>query len=118
MMGVSVDFQEECHSAIIHENMTIYRLMVHDQQVEEIRSKMWSRDPKMARSFDGVSSESRFEMTYLDSKRGCQIKYLLSYLRLLMIGCPTRSLKRERVLVHQQRSLLVQSVERVILVSF
>ena len=97
--------------------MTIYRLMVHDQQVEEIRSKMWSRDPKMARSFDGVSSESRFEMTYLDSKRGCQIKFLPMYLNLLMIWCLTLILKRERILVHQPRSLLVQSVKRVIFVN-
>ena len=65
MMGESDDLQEECHSAMIHENMTIYHLMVHVQQVEEIRSKRRSRDPKRARSFDGVSSKSRLKMTCL-----------------------------------------------------
>ena len=30
--GVSDDLQEECHSAILHDNMKISRLMAHAQQ--------------------------------------------------------------------------------------
>ena len=55
-------------------------------------------------------------MTYLGSKIGCQIKFLPSYLRLLIVGCLTLILQRERVLVHQPRSQLVESVGRIIMV--
>ena len=65
MMGESDDLQEECHSEMIHDNMIIYSLMVQAQQMEEIRFKRRSRDPKRARSFDGVSSKSRLKMTFL-----------------------------------------------------
>ncbi|TMW89238.1 hypothetical protein EJD97_017461, partial [Solanum chilense] len=54
--GVTDDLKEECHSAMLHDNITISRLMVHDQQVEEARSKRKSRDAKSARSFDCGSS--------------------------------------------------------------
>ena len=35
VMGVSDKFQEECHSAMIHDNMNIYHFMVHPQKVEK-----------------------------------------------------------------------------------
>ena len=57
----------------------------------------------------------RFKTT-LHSIRGCLSNFVLSYLRLVIIGCLTLRLKRERVLVQQPRSILVPSVERVILV--
>ena len=65
MVRVSDDVKEAFYSSMIHDNMTIYCLMVHAQQVEDIWSKRWSRDPKIARSFDGVSSKSRLKMTCL-----------------------------------------------------
>ena len=37
--GVSDEFQDECHSAMIHENMNISLLMVHDKKVEETMAK-------------------------------------------------------------------------------
>ncbi|XP_069151788.1 uncharacterized protein [Solanum lycopersicum] len=46
VMGVSNDLQEECHSAMLHDNMTISHLMVHAQQVEDARAKRKSRDAK------------------------------------------------------------------------
>ena len=33
--GMSEEIEEECHAAILHENMDISRFMVHSQQVEE-----------------------------------------------------------------------------------
>ena len=53
VMGVSEDLQEECQSAMLHENMNISRLMVYARSVEEARAKQKSRDAKRARSFDG-----------------------------------------------------------------
>ena len=59
VIGVSDDLKEECHSAMLHENMKISHLMVHAQQVEEARAKRRSRDSKKGRPFDGGSSKSR-----------------------------------------------------------
>ena len=46
VMGGSDDLKEESHSAMLHENMNISRLMFHAQQVEETKSKRKSRDAK------------------------------------------------------------------------
>ena len=59
VMGVSDDLQEECHSAMLHDNMNFFRLMVHAKYVEEERAKRKSRDAKWARSFDGGSSKNK-----------------------------------------------------------
>ncbi|XP_069150237.1 uncharacterized protein [Solanum lycopersicum] len=56
---VSDDLQEECHSAMLHDNMNISRLMVQSQHVEEARAKRKIRDAKRERSFDGGSSKNR-----------------------------------------------------------
>ena len=56
------DLQEECHSAMLHDNMNIFRLMVHATRVEEARSKRKSRDAKRERSYDGGSSKNRFKI--------------------------------------------------------
>ena len=58
----------------------------------------------------------RFE-TRLNSRKGFLIKLLLSFQRLGMIGYLDLNLKREGILDHRTRSLLVLSVERVILVN-
>ena len=39
VIGVSDDLKEECHSAMLHENMKISHLMVHAQKVEDTRDK-------------------------------------------------------------------------------
>ena len=49
---MSDDLQEEFHSAMLHDSMNIYRLMVHAKHVEEARDKRMCRDAKRARSFD------------------------------------------------------------------
>ena len=59
---VSEDLQEECQSAMLHDNMNISRLMVYAIRVEEARLKRKSRDTKRARTFDGDSSKNRLEI--------------------------------------------------------
>ena len=62
MMGVSNDLQEECHSAMLHDQMNISILMVYVRHVEEARAKTKSRDAKWARSFDGGLLMNRLEI--------------------------------------------------------
>ena len=59
---MSEDLQEECQSAMLHDNMNISRLMVHARRIEEARAKRKSRDATRARSFDGGSSKNRLEI--------------------------------------------------------
>ena len=47
------DLQEECHLAMLHDNMNISPLMVHAKHVEEARARKKSYNAKMERSFDG-----------------------------------------------------------------
>ena len=80
MMGMSDDLKKECHLAMLHDNMNISHLMVHDQQVEETRSKRKSRDAKRSRSFDGGSSRvGVISKTSLRSRRGFIIKFLQNF---------------------------------------
>ena len=51
--GVSEDLQEECHSALLHDNMNISHLMVHARSVDKARAQRKSRDAKRARSYEG-----------------------------------------------------------------
>ena len=67
VMGVSDELKEESHSSMLHDNMNIYRLMFHAQQVEETKSKRKSRDAKRENSFDGGSSKCRLDI--LDNPR-------------------------------------------------
>ena len=58
-MGLSNDLQEECNSAILHDNVKIWCLMVYSQHVEESRAKRKNGDAKSAKSFDSGSSKGR-----------------------------------------------------------
>ena len=60
--GVWDHLQEECHSAMLHDNMNISHIMVHAKHVEESRAKRKSRYTKRARSFNGGSSKNRLEI--------------------------------------------------------
>ena len=55
-MGVPDELQEECHLAMLHENVNISRLIVHAPQVKEKNIQRKSKDAKKTRSFDGCSS--------------------------------------------------------------
>ena len=104
---------------MLHDNMNISRLIVHSQQMEDIRVKSKTRDANRARSFDGGSSKGRLDIQDKPRfKKGFLIKFIPSSLRLVMIGCLTLSLKWEGVLVHQPRRQLVKSVARSIMVIF
>lgn len=59
---VSDDMQEECHSAILHDNMNITCPMVHNRHMDEARAKKKSKDAKRARFFDGGSSKGRLKI--------------------------------------------------------
>ena len=104
-MGLLIDLQEECHSAMIHDNMTIYRLMVHAQQVE---GKVLTEGVEMPRGkvllmvvFQRVGLRYK---TSLGLRKGFLIKFVPSSLRIGMIRCLTLSQKREWILVHQRKS--------------
>ena len=62
MMGVSYYLQQERHSPMLHNNMNISHLMVHDQQVEEARAKRKSKKAKRERSLDGGVSKGRLNI--------------------------------------------------------
>ena len=56
------DSEEECHSAMLHENMNISILMVHAKHVKHARARSKTSDTKRARSFDRCSSKNRLEI--------------------------------------------------------
>ena len=62
LTGLSDDLKEKCLSAMLHDNMIISSLMVHDQKVEETRVKRKSRDANKARSYDGGSSKGTLDI--------------------------------------------------------
>ena len=62
--GVSDDLTEECHSAMLHDNVNISHTMVHAQHLEEAMAKRKSRDSKRVRYFNGVSSKNRLEIQH------------------------------------------------------
>ena len=75
--GVSNDLPEECHSTMLHDNMNIYCLMVHERSVEEARYKRKSRYAKIPRLYDGGSSMNILKYkTDLDLRSGFQVKSL------------------------------------------
>ena len=86
---------------MLHDNMDICRLMVNSQQVQATRIKRKVKDAKRAKSLKLVLLMiSWISKTGLDLRRNFLIKFLLSFPRLVMIGCLTLSLKREEVEAH------------------
>ncbi|XP_015060278.1 uncharacterized protein LOC107006166 [Solanum pennellii] len=62
VMGVSQELEEECHAAILHDNLDIYRLMVHAQQVDESHLRKRNKEVNKARSFESGSSKSMLDI--------------------------------------------------------
>lgn len=56
--GVSDIMQKECNSAMLHENINISHIMVH----EEYTARRKSRDAKRSIYFDGGSSKNRLDI--------------------------------------------------------
>lgn len=75
---VSDDLLEECLSAMIHENMEIFLLMVHAHHVEEGRIHWKNRDDKSAKFYEEGTSKGNFEIHYkLSSRRDSPTNFLL-----------------------------------------
>ena len=51
VMGVSKDLVEECREAMLHENMSISRQIVHAQKVEDNRLVRKNKEAKRAKSY-------------------------------------------------------------------
>ena len=47
---------------MLHDNMNIYRLIVHARMVEEAKAKRKDRYTKRARSFEGRATKNRLEI--------------------------------------------------------
>ena len=79
--GVSEDLEEDCWAAILHDYMDLARLMVHAQQIEEIRWRERGREGKKPRprvmlvlALVEVRLESR---TCPSSRRGTSTQVIL-----------------------------------------
>ena len=83
-----------CHSSMIHDNINISHLMVHDKYIEEARARRKSNDAKTARCFDGGSSKNRLEIhEILDLRSRFLIDSLSNFQRLVVIGCLTLNIR-------------------------
>ena len=60
--GVTEELDEECRSTMLHNNMDLSRLMIHAQQIEEIRLRKRNRESKREKSFESGSSKSRLDV--------------------------------------------------------
>ena len=58
-MGVANIVREECRTAMLHDDMTLDRLMVYAQQIEE--SKLSRMDRSLERSGDSDQEQTRFK---------------------------------------------------------
>ena len=119
MMDVSDDLKEEFQSSMLHDNMSISILwcMPSMWKSQGLRGRV-----EMLRGQDlfmeVLQTIGLIYKTRLDYRRGFLIMFLTSSLRLVVIGCPTIILVREKVLLHQSRSQLVESVARSTMVIF
>ena len=113
MTGVSDDFQVECRSSILHENMKISRLMMHNKHVEEAKARgsveMLKGQDLLMEVLQRISLRYK---TRLDSRNGFLIMFLQIFLRLLVIRCLSLRLRRQTLLVHQLRRKLVENVAK------
>ena len=62
LMGVSVDLVEEFHSAMLNNNMKMFRLIDYSQQLEESRVRKKNRESKRAKSYEFFSSKGKLEI--------------------------------------------------------
>ena len=58
LIGINGDFEEECRSMMLHENMDLSKLMVHVQQVEDNRMKRGFRDARNQKPHDQEGSSN------------------------------------------------------------
>ena len=117
LTGVSNDLVEECNSTIIDDNINVSRLIVYAQQVEITRFRRKSREAKKAKSYEGSSSKGRLdiqEKPRFKKRFYSQVPTKFPKARDDKVSKP-KSQKR-RLLAHQKRRQLVESVARNIMV--
>ena len=101
VMGVSEELEEECHAAMFHDNMDIFRLMVHAQQFEVSHLRKSNREVNEAKHFKDSSSKSRLDVkTSLSLGRCFQTNFLLISPIITMIEILVLTLKRREMLIH------------------
>ena len=108
---------DECHSAILHDNMNISRLMFYAQQVEETRLRRKNKEAKMMKSYDDGVSNGRLEIQdkpRFKKKFTNQVPSKFPKARDDRESRP-KSQKR-KVLADLARNQLVESVARIIMV--
>ena len=95
MTDVSDDFQEDCLSAMLHDNKNISHLMVYARTVEDAKDNRKSIDAKRDRSFVGGSSKNRIEIQDNPNfkKRGSN-QVPSKFPRAIVIGCLTLYFRR------------------------
>ena len=94
---MSDDLQEECHSAVLHDNIKISCLMVHAKHVE--KASLGGRIEMLRGQNILMNILKRIGLQYktsLDLRSGFQVKSLPSSQSLVMIGFLTLSSRRER----------------------
>ena len=97
-MGVSDHLVEKCCSSIDLDNMNISRLIFMLNKWNKVGYGGRIERPKGPSLLEVVLQKGgwKFKIS-LDLRRGSLIKFLVSSLRLVMIGCLTLSLKIEEV---------------------
>ena len=88
VMGLLGDFQEECDSSMLHDNINISRLMVHARRVEVARKKerilMLNGKDVLLKVHQGIGLRYKTSLGLISR---FQVKFLLSYQSLVVIGC-------------------------------
>ena len=103
---------------MLHDNMNISRLMVYARRVDESGAKRKSRDSKRDRSFDGGSSKNRHEIQdkHKFKKWGSnQVPSKIPRSSGDRVSNPNSI--REKVIIHQRRNKLVESMVKSTMVS-
>ena len=101
VMGVLGSLHKECHSAMLHDNINISRLMVHGRRVEEARKNRKNIDAKWERCFEESSSRTRLEIQdkpWLKKRVSSHVRTNLPKSSRDSVSTP--NLKREGVLIH------------------
>ena len=118
VMGVLEELQEVCQSAMLLDSINISHLMLYARRVDEARANKKSRDAKRAGHL--MEAPKRIGLRYkisLNLRSGVQIKSLPNSQELVVIGCLTLNIIREKGMINQRRSRLVESVVKSTMVS-